>query len=60
MAPTITHGWLYATGGTPSAGEVPLVAPVAGYVFAGTPALGDVLLGGSNAADGGKSWLELR
>lgn len=72
VAPTFAHGWLYAAGGTTSAGEpgsvVALepgtgevhwthVAP--GYVFAGMPALGDVLLVVSNAADGSKSWLEL-
>ena len=72
VAPTFAHGLLYAAGGTTPSGDPGAVVALdpltgalrwkhitPGFVFAGMPALGDVLVVVSNSLDGSKSWLEL-
>lgn len=72
VAPTFANGLLYAAGGTTPTGEpgsVVALDPLTGalrwkhtppgFVFAGVPAVGDVLVVVSNAPDNSKSWLEL-
>jgi outer membrane protein assembly factor BamB len=72
VAPTFAHGLLYAAGGITedgAPGTVVALEPLdgtvrwkhtpPGYVFAGMPALGEVLVVVSNALDGSRSWLEL-
>ena len=72
VAPGFAHGLLYVAGGTtpegepgsvvaldPGTGAVRWKHTTPGYVFAGMPVLGEVLVVVSNAADSSKSWLEL-
>jgi outer membrane protein assembly factor BamB len=72
VAPTFAHGLLYAAGGTtpddepgavvalePLTGQVRWRHVTPGFVFAGMPAVGDVLVVVSNAQDSTRSWLEL-
>lgn len=72
VAPTFANGLLYAAGGITAdgaPGSVVALEPLdgtlrwkhtpPGFVFAGMPALGDVLVVVSNASDGSRSWLEL-
>jgi outer membrane protein assembly factor BamB len=72
VAPTFAHGLLHAAGGTTLEGQPGSVVALdplegtlrwkytpPGYVFAGMPALGDVLVVVSNASDNSRSWLEL-
>lgn len=72
VAPTFTHKTLFAAGGKTTDGKPGVVVALdpktgtekwkhvtPGYVFAGMPALGDILIVVSNALDGTKSYLEL-
>jgi outer membrane protein assembly factor BamB len=72
VAPTFANGLLYAAGGVTPEGEPGAVVALdpltgalrwkhktPGFVFAGMPALGEVLVVVSNSLDGKKSWLEL-
>jgi len=72
VAPTFAHGLLYAAGGITPQGEPGSVVALEpgdgalrwkhvtpGFVFAGMPVVGDVLVVVSNAQDNSRSWLEL-